>query len=1367
MDVSMEGASKKVPLENLTKEELIIKCKSFLSIAQKAKQSKDILIEENRQLKENMKLQENCKPQENQLKIDPQTEAIIGTLTKQKLDLLTSLEELKSEKVFIEGKYSDLDTENQGLKRQVGRLSEENESLIGQLDGLENQIGFLKKIGLEQQEQLLALEKNNISNGFELEENIKQKEKTISELENSNEKLKDKLKSYHGKIVKFAGDVKKLKESKNELISSFKTYTNQVQDWKDLLNVVLKKIETNYVESERIKTENDSLKIEIEKLQKSNSDNSEKSESKFAVNKNQNNEEEMNHIKSIFQLPVKNDLVAENEQMSSEIVDLKNREEKLLLKIDVLKGQIADLNKTNLSNEELKVKIDELKTKEENYRLEIEELRKYRTTVEEISKNIKCKKNLGEEISCLLANRDELKSINKDLIKNIEEYKILIERYLKDIDKCSNEKDDLTKKVKSYENLAETTSTEIINLKATNVDLSNKSKKYEELQRLNENLQKKIEELSKQIQKKDCEEQQMAEQTSEEIIKHVKRNQQLDQYIKNLKEQMDAIKNNSKSNEEKIIQTETQEEDKLSSLKRENAELLSEMNVMNQALKERGEVISKQQSYCDEILKKMQLFEAQNLANVETLMRKEKTIETLQKEVLSLKNENETFASSFTDEEIVKKNSEISRLKSEIIELKEKMSSHFVESSEFNYPDSETTSTVSVTKTEESSRMKDIEGSWEERYGKLRNLAIKLKAKIRQLSEEIMKEQSEKSDLSQKLIKTKQSYQQQIDLLQDQLETSWKECKTSAKELETTSIQVSNDKKMLKENEEMIKKLKLTIDNLESEKRNVDEWKKQIAGKVQTLKKELETNQMIKKEYEAQINKLNLDLEAKDRALKQEIEKHNELKTEKKKQSVLNLEIQDYEKSVKDLTQKIEKKQEIITKLKQQIDHQKLNIEELEKLSKNADENIKILDEKLSREIQNNENNKKKIVELETILNEKETKIQQLTFSVENIRMDNEDLSTQLSKTIVENEKNQTILQKQCESYKQKYLSLENSLKSIQNQFELKQNELIEIQSDYENYKVRAQSVLLRQNQNSSRDACGVVEEKLKEESASLQAQVDILGVELQRSKEVCESLSKENSELGTKNRNMVERLEKVEMELDMTAKELENLGLKHQRMIVEHTETVRGLKINSDTLAQCYRKQLSDQEDRHHREILDLQLQIDRGLSTNMSLEMISTSTPVMPPREEGEGSESVESLLGNTSKPISLEKLLSNENEQETYSIKKQLNENEAKVNHLTALLSDTEQDLAKHVQMNQVLKEEIRRQRRSLEREEHAENLEYLKNVIFKFITLGQGDERERLIPVLNTILKLSPEESQKLSTVARGEKSWSTYLPIWKQ
>ncbi len=70
--------------------------------------------------------------------------------------------------------------------------------------------------------------------------------------------------------------------------------------------------------------------------------------------------------------------------------------------------------------------------------------------------------------------------------------------------------------------------------------------------------------------------------------------------------------------------------------------------------------------------------------------------------------------------------------------------------------------------------------------------------------------------------------------------------------------------------------------------------------------------------------------------------------------------------------------------------------------------------------------------------------------------------------------------------------------------------------------------------------------------------------------------------------------------------------------------------------------------------------------------------------------------------------------------------------------------------------MLKEEIRTYQRSEERHKHIENLEYVKNVILKFLTLG-GEERGRLVPVLATILRLSREEVAQLQLLAKGESN----------
>lgn len=59
-----------------------------------------------------------------------------------------------------------------------------------------------------------------------------------------------------------------------------------------------------------------------------------------------------------------------------------------------------------------------------------------------------------------------------------------------------------------------------------------------------------------------------------------------------------------------------------------------------------------------------------------------------------------------------------------------------------------------------------------------------------------------------------------------------------------------------------------------------------------------------------------------------------------------------------------------------------------------------------------------------------------------------------------------------------------------------------------------------------------------------------------------------------------------------------------------------------------------------------------------------------------------------------------------------------------HLSALLSEAELDVARLTQLNEVLKEELRRQERSTEREKHMHNLEYIKNIIFKVCVNFKG-------------------------------------------
>jgi E3 SUMO-protein ligase RanBP2 len=67
-----------------------------------------------------------------------------------------------------------------------------------------------------------------------------------------------------------------------------------------------------------------------------------------------------------------------------------------------------------------------------------------------------------------------------------------------------------------------------------------------------------------------------------------------------------------------------------------------------------------------------------------------------------------------------------------------------------------------------------------------------------------------------------------------------------------------------------------------------------------------------------------------------------------------------------------------------------------------------------------------------------------------------------------------------------------------------------------------------------------------------------------------------------------------------------------------------------------------------------------------------------------------------------------------------------------------------------------EEIRRLERALSRIEVAKNLEYLKNLLVKFISLEPGSsEKQQLVPVLKEILKLDSKEEKVLLMTAASD------------
>jgi len=85
--------------------------------------------------------------------------------------------------------------------------------------------------------------------------------------------------------------------------------------------------------------------------------------------------------------------------------------------------------------------------------------------------------------------------------------------------------------------------------------------------------------------------------------------------------------------------------------------------------------------------------------------------------------------------------------------------------------------------------------------------------------------------------------------------------------------------------------------------------------------------------------------------------------------------------------------------------------------------------------------------------------------------------------------------------------------------------------------------------------------------------------------------------------------------------------------------------------------------------------------------------------------------------------------------------------KLEEITKMLMESEQMVELLQIQTKVLKEEIRNNERIRQREDNYKNLEYLKNVILKYMQT----HNEQLAPVIGKLLQFSPDEiatSQRL-------------------
>ncbi|KAL7730997.1 hypothetical protein ACLKA6_014220 [Drosophila palustris] len=629
---------------------------------------------------------------------------------------------------------------------------------------------------------------------------------------------------------------------------------------------------------------------------------------------------------------------------------------------------------------------------------------------------------------------------------------------------------------------------------------------------------------------------------------------------------------------------------------------------------------------------------------------------------------------------------------------------------------SDVMSTSTISRAEELSRLRELDDGYEEKYNKLRSLAAKLKKKLQEQTQQIKDmEQAGSSKLETELeaIKVAQTQLQQ-DLNAARAENQKLKSKDKSKSSNVLNLEIDAAEKSLADvsNKLLAKSTELEglKETLASKENTITMLRQEISILEEAQKGEAAHSKQLKQQIDLVQAQIKDAVHGKQQALSEN--KELEQNVELQKQQVEQMRLQLAE-TTQQYESKLKQSQEIITNCTQQLEMRLDALTQLETSLRNTERAHE---------------------QLQAEYSDYKIKAQSVLRKQQHRDTDKEhDLEAELS-TMRDNEQK---LRASNEESTQRITELESQLDNLQ----------------------QHNTQLLRRSQ----ELLGATDE-LREQIDNLtqdnQRQLQQQQQQLQQHRQQIEQMDSVHQLQVSKLQQQIEQLEKAAQVIPIDAPmpkagaagiDVTSVEQSKIDYLLDHDGS------GSETLAQLAAQRKISTASRRSHDFMPL----DELLNT--SLNAINSDTVT---------------TISNFGRSVSMqdddvELDGRGETQAALLATKERLNIQESRVRHLTALLAENEQDLAKLTQMNDMLKEELRRQERSEEREQHMHNSEYLKNVFLKFITLTNTDEKQRLVPVLNTILRLSRNEMEMLNCVAKGQKvstdgnnrSWTGFLSAW--
>ncbi|XP_055941419.1 GRIP and coiled-coil domain-containing protein 2-like [Argiope bruennichi] len=733
-----------------------------------------------------------------------------------------------------------------------------------------------------------------------------------------------------------------------------------------------------------------------------------------------------------------------------------------------------------------------------------------------------------------------------------------------------------------------------------------------------------------------------------------------------------------------------------------------------------------------------------------------------------------------------------------------------------------------VEKEDEESSVEDLKkqlADTEIKMTKCKQIALKLKKDLQESKKQINEMKLEKEKYVAELAETQkelqkmsseqfhyvqnyQSLQNEYDKTQDELEIQKENAKKLEIDLSSTLLELNSLKEKVADMDSQLLKANHNLEIVESTKQEKEKLIAELESKLIILESK-------KQEEIHKIEELEVGLKVKIEQINNLVEENNNLKAQlqssqkdENKKNLLHLEMADYERSILELNNKIEKKDDEISDLKQKLSceiekrHGLLEeIESTEKLKETEQKRADSLKEVLDK-------TKSELAVTKERETELLTKVSHLQMQLEIVIQQEEHCKLQLSETSAEIQHLKEMLKTSSENHQRIIHTLESKISAQKQEILCAHKEVESIKQEFENYKIRVHSVL--KQQKSTAPIIPIEEndkEKLESMVDKLKMQVKQLSEKLAAVSMEYEALQEEHDSLLQKYNKAIEEREKKDSEWHT---KLEQLNAEKNKLRAAQEELSSQHLLQNEMLVSTYKKQIRIMSDEHKRTVNELQkqlesadleiarLQRDQQKFHGLPLTPIVQDNPVSfdilsQERQEGEGSESIDGTdtpirhLSLATIPTSgflpFEKLLQSPHDelstsasfisnQDSEKLLTDLNAANKKIEHLSEVLNESESTNLRLSEQVRVLKEEVRRLERNKEREQHAENLEYLKNVFIKFATLSPCSEKAMLIPVLTTMLKLSPAEQQQLKSISGDIDSnepsgsgWGSYLHRW--